>query len=131
MLGNGHVEATTVTLLPTTMMSVFPVHFINGATIQTFHGLAACLGGTIEGQTVGSVKGEMALVAGCGGFLELVVIGAGVGLIPIAGSARGTFAGMVRGIVGVETTITFQAPIGFVHKASDGGTPLIVMLALE
>ena len=85
----------------------------------------------METQAVRSVKGEMTLVAGCGGFLEPVVVGAGVWVIPIAGPASGTLAGMVGGIVGVETTVALVAPIGLVGEASDGGTPLIMMVTLQ
>ena len=85
----------------------------------------------METQTVGAIKGEVALVADGGGLLEFVVIRAGAWLIPITGPAGGPLAGMIGGIVGVETAIALWTPIGLVNEASDGGTPLVMMLGLE
>ena len=85
----------------------------------------------MKGQTVRSVKVEMALGAWQGGFPKLVIVGAGLRLVAVAGPAGGALTGMVFSVVGVKATVTLGAPITTVGKSRNGGTPLIMMLTLE
>ena len=85
----------------------------------------------MEGQAAGSIKGEVALVADGVWCLEFIVVGARVWLITITGPAGSPFTWMIGCIVMFETAIALVAPITFVHEASDGGTPLVMILILE
>ena len=75
-------------------------------------------------QALRAIKWKIALLADGGGLLELVVVWTRVGLISIAGPASSTFAGVVRCIIGVVTTVTFRAP-------ESCGDAIAVVLRLE
>ena len=128
---NGDVIVAGITFLPPTSVRVFSVDDVNSATVQTFFLFSTRLGGSMERQALGAVKGQMALVADDGGLLVHVVVRTWVGLVSVARPASSTFAGVVSGIIMVIATVTFMAPIALVDEPSDFGTAFIMCVTFE
>ena len=85
----------------------------------------------MERQTLGTIKGKMALVAEDGGLLVHVVIRTGCGLVSVAGPASGPLAWMVSSIIIVIAAIALVAPIALIDEPGNGGTPLVMIVRLE
>ena len=128
---NGDIVVAGITFLPPTTMRMFSVHDEDGTTVQAFLLFAAGLGPKMETQTIGTIKGQVALVADGVRFLEFIIVRTWSGLVSIAGPASSPLAGMVSRIVLVITAITFRAPIAFVDETFYGGTPLVMIVRLE
>ena len=131
MGGNGDVIVTGITFLPPTSVRVFSVDDVDGATVQTFFLFSTRLAGPMERQALGTVKGQVTLVADDGRLLEHVVVWAWIGLVSVAGPASSAFARVVGCILVLETTVALVAPIAFVDEPGDGGTPLVMIVGLE
>ena len=85
----------------------------------------------MKGQAMGTIEGEVALIADGGGLLLFIIIGARIGLVSVTGPTRGAFAWMVSRVVVVIATVALVAPITLVDEASDGSAPLVMGVGLE
>ena len=125
---NRDVIVTGITFLPPTSVRVFSVNNVDGAAVLTFFLFSAGLGGSMERQALRTVKWKMALVADGGGLLEHVVVWTRIGLVPVARAAGSALAGVVCSIILIIATVALVAPITLIDEASDGGTPLVMIV---